>query len=158
SAVLLATVPDGHRWWNFVQSLADDKMEGRETGSTGYRRAAAYVAGEFERAGVKPAGVDGYMQPGRFHTRGLRGRESGLTLTRNGESEELVLGQDAIINTRVDPAPVVDADVVFVGYGLTVPEMQYDDLTGLDLRGKIVLYMSGGPSNIAGPLKSHYQF
>src|ERR1019366_7015745 len=55
-------------------------------------------------------------------------------------------------------APSVDAEVVFAGYALTVPEMQYDDLAGLDLRGKIVLYINGGPASIPGPLRSHYQF
>jgi hypothetical protein len=78
-------------------------------------------------------------------------------LERNGESEELVLGEDAIIGTRIDPAPVVDAPVVFAGYALTVPELQYDDLAGLDLRGKIVLYIAGGPSSVPGPQRSHYQ-
>jgi Zn-dependent M28 family amino/carboxypeptidase len=158
AAALAASAPDGHRWWSYVQYLADDKLEGRNTGSAGHRKAAAYVAAEFERAGLKPAGTDGYIQPVRFHTRRLREAESSLTLVRNGESEELVLGEDAIIGTRIDPAPVVDAELVFAGYALTVPEMQYDDLAGLDLRGKIVLYMNGGPASIPGPLRSHYQF
>ena len=157
AAVLAATVQDGRRWWSYVQYLADDKLEGRNTGSAGHRKAAAYVAGEFERAGLKPAGTEGYIQPVRFVTRRLKETESSLTLVRNGESEELVLGEDAIIGTRVDPAPVVEAEVVFAGYALTVPEMQYDDLAGLDLRGKIVLYIGGGPSSIPGPLRSHYQ-
>src|SRR6202167_5911612 len=158
AAALLATAPDGRRWWSYVQYLADDKLEGRNTGSAAHRKAAAYVAGEFERAGLNPAGTEGYIQPVRFVTRRLKESESSLTLVRNGESEELVLGEDAIIGTRVDPAPEVDAEVVFAGYALTVPEMQYDDLAGLDLRGKIVLYLNGGPSNIPGPLRSHYQF
>src|SRR5580658_618599 len=156
-SVLLASASDGRRWWSHVQYLADDKLEGRDTGSAGHRKAAAYVAGEFERAGLKPAGADGYMQPVRFHTRRLKEVESSLALVRNGESEELVLGEDALIGTRIDPAPFVDAEVVFAGYALTVPEMQYDDLAGLDLRGKIVLYINGGPANIPGPLRSHYQ-
>src|SRR5580700_10935904 len=158
TAALLASMPDGRRWWSHVQFLADDKLEGRNTGSAGHRRAAVYVAGEFERAGLKPAGTEGYIQPVRFRTRRLNEAESSLTLVRNGESEELVLGEDAIIGTRIDPAPVVDAELVFAGYALTVPEMQYDDLAGLDLRGKIVLYMNGGPASIPGPLRSHYQF
>ncbi len=157
AALLPASLPDGRRWWSYVQFLADDRLEGRATGSAGHRKAAAYVAAEFERAGLKPAGTDGYMQPVRFHTRKLNETESSLTLERNGESEELVLGQDAIISTHIDPAPAVDAAVVFAGYALTVPEQQYDDLAGLDLRGKIALYISGGPSTIPGPLRSHYQ-
>ncbi|HVN03354.1 MAG TPA: M28 family metallopeptidase [Bryobacteraceae bacterium] len=158
TAVLLATTMDGHRWWSHVQYLADDKMEGRLTGSEGHRKAAAYVSTEFERAGLKPAGTEGYIQPVRFHTRRLKEMDSSLTLERNGESEELVLGQDAIISTRVDPAPSVQAPVVFAGYALTVPEIHYDDLAGMDLRGKIVMYISGGPSSIPGPLRAHYQF
>src|ERR1039457_6816083 len=109
AAALLASAPDGRRWWSHVQYLADDKLEGRDTGSAGHRKAAAYVAGEFERAGLKPAGTDGYIQPVRFHTRRLKEMESSLTLVRNGESEELVLGEDAIIGTRIDPAPSADA-------------------------------------------------
>ncbi|MGC9952040.1 MAG: M28 family metallopeptidase [Bryobacteraceae bacterium] len=157
ATALPASMLDGRRWWSYVQYLADDRLEGRDTGSAGHRKAAAYVAGEFERAGLKPAGTEGYIQPVRFHTRRLREAESSLTLVRNGESEELVLGEDAIISARIDPAPEVDAEVVFAGYALTVPEMQYDDLAGLDLRGKIVLHLAGGPSSIPGPLRSHYQ-
>jgi len=100
AAALPATVPDGRRWWSYVQYLADDKLEGRNTGSAGHRKAADYVAAEFERAGLKPAGIEGYIQPVRFLTRRLKETESSLTLVRNGESEELVLGEDAIIGTR----------------------------------------------------------
>jgi Peptidase family M28 len=153
----LAGTQDGRRWWSHVQYLADDKLEGRNTGSAGHRQAAAYVAGEFERAGLKPAGVEGYLQPVHFHTRRLVEDQSSLALVRQGAAEPLALGEDAIIGTRVDPASSLEAPVVFAGYALTVPEMQYDDLAGLDLRGKVVLYISGGPSNIPGPLRSHYQ-
>src|SRR5262249_46540200 len=47
--------PEAKRWWSHVLFLADDKLEGRETGSEGHRKAAEYVAGEFERSGLKPA-------------------------------------------------------------------------------------------------------
>ena len=154
---LLAATQDGSRWWGHVQYLADDKLEGRDTGSAGHRQAAAYVAGEFERAGLKPGGVQSYLQPVRFHTRRLVDDQSSLSLLRKDKVEPLTLGDDAILSTRVDPAPSIEAPVVFAGYALTVPEMHYDDLAGLDLRGKIVLYISGGPSNIPGPLRSHYQ-
>jgi hypothetical protein len=48
----------------------------------------------------------------------------------------------------IEHAARTEAPIVFVGYGLTVPEMNYDDLAGLDLRGKVVLLLSGGPSEI----------
>src|SRR5262245_2873188 len=50
-------VKEGDQWWSHVQVLADDKMEGRNTGSPGHKRAADYMAAQFERAGLKPAGT-----------------------------------------------------------------------------------------------------
>ena len=61
-----AGVPDGQRWWSHVVALADDKLEGRNTGSEGHRKAADYVAREFERAGLKPAGTEGFLQTVRL--------------------------------------------------------------------------------------------
>jgi len=77
-------------------------------------------------------------------------------LIRGGKSERLTLGEDAAINMRVDPAEAVEAPLFFAGYGLVVPEKQYDDLAGLDLRGKIMVTIAGGPADIPGPLKAHY--
>jgi hypothetical protein len=149
--------PDGKRWWSYIAYLADDKLEGRNTGSEGYQKAATYVAGEFERAGLQPAGTSGYFQPVKFQSRAIIEKDSSLTLVRDGKEERLTLGEDGFIGMRVDPANVVEAPAVFAGYGLTVPELQYDDLAGLDLRGKIAVYVSGGPASIPGALSSHYQ-
>jgi Zn-dependent M28 family amino/carboxypeptidase len=55
------------------------------------------------------------------------------------------------------PAPEVEAPLVFVGYGLKVPEKNYDDFAGVDIRGKIIVIFSGSPSEIPGALASHYQ-
>ncbi len=148
---------ESKRWWSHIIYLADDKLEGRNTGSEGYRKAAIYVAGEFERAGLKPAGTSGYFQPVKFKSREIVEQESSLALERNGATEALALGEDASISMRVDPAESVEAPMVFAGYGLSVPELQYDDLAGIDLHGKIAVYVSGGPSSIPGPLSSHYQ-
>lgn len=148
---------DGRRWWAYVQYLADDKLEGRNTGSPGYRRAAEYVAGELERDGLAPAGVEGYFQPVKFRSRRILEAQSGLLLLHNGETESLVLGEHANIGMRTEPPESLDAPIVFAGYGLSVPELHYDDLAGLDLRGKLVMYLSGGPDSIPGPLRAHYQ-
>lgn len=156
ACALFAAQP-GERWWRHVCYLADDKLEGRLTGSEGHRRAAAYVAAEFEKAGLQPAGTHAYIQPVKFHTRRILEKDSSLALVRGGAVEPLVQGEDAYISTRVDPAPAVDAPLVFTGYGLVVPEMQHDDFAGLDLRGKIAVYISGGPAKIPGPLRAHYQ-
>lgn len=148
---------EGQRWWSHVLFLADDKLEGRDTGSQGYRKAAAYVAGEFKRAGLKPAGTGGYLQPIKFRSRRIVEEQSSLALVREGKAEPLKLGEDANISLRIDPAEALEAPIVFAGYGLTAPELNYDDLAGLDLQGKLVLLISGGPSSIPGPLRAHYQ-
>ena len=68
-----------------------------------------------------------------------------------------MLGEDAMFSTRVDLAPEVDAPLVFVGYGLRVPEKDYDDFAGLDLKGKVAVIISGSPSDMPSALASHYQ-
>ncbi|HLH39334.1 MAG TPA: M28 family metallopeptidase [Bryobacteraceae bacterium] len=147
---------EGVRWWSHVQVLADDKMEGRNTGSEGHRKAAQFVSTEFERAGLKPAGTSGYIQPVEFAVRKLDEPASSLAIVRKGRVTPLVLGDDASFSLRADLAPDVDAPAVFVGFGLVVPEKGIDDLAGLDLKGKIAVFLTGGPSSIPSALKAHY--
>jgi Zn-dependent M28 family amino/carboxypeptidase len=148
---------DGKTWWNHVKVLADDNMEGRDTGSAGLRKAEAYVVDQLKQSGVQPAGKDGYYQPVKFQSRQIIEKDSSAALIRDGKVEPLVLGDEVIFYTRIDLAPEVEAPLVFVGYGLTVPEKNYDDLAGLDLKGKVVVILSGSPAEIPGPLASHYQ-
>jgi hypothetical protein len=156
---LRAADPDASRWWSFVEALANDSMEGRDTGSAAHRRAAEYVSSQFALAGLSPApGASGYIQPVKFTGRRIVEGESSLELIRNGRAEPLRLGDDATINLRIEPAASVEAPLVFVGYGLTVPEMNVDDLAGLDLKGKIAVALAGGPSTIPGPLRAHYGY
>ena len=148
---------DGKRWWGFVSVLADDNMEGRETGSDGLRRAEAYIVDQLKKDGLEPAGHEGFYQPVKFESRQIVEAGSSLALVRDGKSSPLTLGDDAVFSTRVDLAPLVSAPLVFVGYGLTVPEMNYDDLAGLDLKGKVAVILAGSPAEIPGALASHYQ-
>src|SRR5437879_1441280 len=148
---------DADRWWSYVKVLADDALEGRNTGSAGHKRAAEYVASQFEKAGLEPAGTNGFIQPVKFKTRRILENQSSLSLVRDGKTEPLALGDDANLSVRIDPAPSVDAPLVFVGYGLNVPEMTFNDLAGLDLRNAVAVYVAGSPSNIPGPLRAHYQ-
>jgi hypothetical protein len=146
---------EGDKWWAHIAFLADDKLQGRDVGSDGYREAAKYVSGKMETFGLKPAGTDGYYQPVKFETRQLVDDESSLTLVRDGEATVLDRA-DATQGTRADSAPQLEAGMAFVGYGLRVPEAKYDDLAGVDLRGKIAVYVnSTGALNAPGPVKSH---
>jgi Zn-dependent M28 family amino/carboxypeptidase len=148
---------NGKTWWDYVKVLADDNMEGRETGSPGLRRAEAYIVEQLKANGLQPAGDNGFYQPVKFVSRQIVEKGSSATIIRDGKSEPLTLGEDAIFSTRVDLAPEVEASMVFVGYGLSIPEKNYDDLAGVDLKGKVAVLFSASPVEIPGPLASHYQ-
>ena len=157
AAALLAAdfVAEGDRWWAHIQFLADDKLQGRDTGSEGYSEAVKYVAGKMEAFGLKPAGTSGYLQAVKFETRQLVEEESSIAIVREG-AEEVLDRLDATQSSRADLAPTAEAAMVFVGYGLRVPEAKYDDLAGVDLRGKIAVYVnSTGALDAPGPVKSH---
>jgi hypothetical protein len=149
---------DGNSWWDHVKFLADDKLEGRETGSEGLRKADAYVVEQLTKAALQPAGVNGFYQPVKFVSREIDEKNSSAALVSAGEEQPLVLGDDAYFVTRFDLAPEeISAPLVFVGYGLKIPEMSYDDLAGLDLKGKIVVYLAGSTVETPTALSAHYQ-
>lgn len=84
SFTLLATEPNDatRRWWAHVQALANDGLEGRDTGSAGYRKAAQYVVTQFERAGLKAAGENGFYQTVPLHVVRFRADQSDVELVR----------------------------------------------------------------------------
>src|SRR5579863_10121845 len=148
----------GDAWWAHVQFLADDNLEGRQTGSEGLRKAQAYVVDQFKKAGLEPAGTDGYYQPVKFVSREIVESESSAALVSGGKAEPLVLGDDAYFSTRVNlTSDAITAKLVFVGYGLKIPEQNFDDLAGLDLKGKIVVYLLGSTADTPTALSAHYQ-
>ncbi|MBW8865786.1 MAG: M20/M25/M40 family metallo-hydrolase [Acidobacteria bacterium] len=145
------------RWWAHVEALANDGMEGRNTGSAGHKRAAEYVAAQFQKAALEPAGAaGGFIQPVQFNTRRIDEAKSSLALVKDGADEKLTLGDDANISMRVDPAATIDAPLVFVGYGLKIPERGIDDFAGVNLNGAVVVHISATPSSLPGPLQAHY--
>src|ERR1700732_1658327 len=146
---------DGQSWWAHIKFLADDSLEGRETGSEGLRKAESYVVDQFTKAGLQPAGTDGFYQPVKFISRQIVEKDSSAALRRSRKVEPLTLGEDAFFSTRADlSSEEITAPLVFVGYGLKIPENNYDDLSGLDLNGKIVLYLAGSPSEISTALSA----
>jgi Zn-dependent M28 family amino/carboxypeptidase len=145
------------RWWNHVRTLADDGLEGRQTGSDGYRKAVDYVVSQFEKAGLKPAGSKGYLQSVAFSRRRILEDRSHVALVRDGKEDVLRFGDDVTINLRAELTPAVEAPLAFAGYGLSAPDAGYDDLAGIDLKGKIAVYIAGTPAAVTGPLVAHYQ-
>jgi Zn-dependent M28 family amino/carboxypeptidase len=158
AATLAQSTPDrAERWWRDIAVIAADDTEGRETGSAGYLRAAAYVEQRFREMGLAPAGESGsFRQDVAFEEQVVdAARSSAALIDANGRAAALQVGSDLLIGAGGGPRPVtVDAPLVFIGYGLHLPEQGHDDLEGLDLRGKIAVAIGGGPASISGPVKA----
>jgi Zn-dependent M28 family amino/carboxypeptidase len=149
----------GQAWWAHVKALADDGMEGRVTGSEGYLRAARYVVSQFDAAGLQPAGVKGYYQPVKFDVTRVVADKCSIALLVDGHKQPLVVGKDAILGSRGTQPKSITAPLVFIGYGLHLPEAKYDDFDSPEvpfasLKGKIVVLVNGGPADLPGALKS----
>jgi Zn-dependent M28 family amino/carboxypeptidase len=148
---------DGKSWWETVTVISDDKYEGRDTGSKGEHQAQEYIVGKLKMLGVEPAGSNGYFQNVKLQTREISEADSRLSLVRDGHSQAIALGEQAYFATRYSLAPKVDAPLVFVGYGLNIPEKNYSDFAGLDLTNKVAVIVTGSPADVPAALSAHYQ-
>jgi Zn-dependent M28 family amino/carboxypeptidase len=148
---------DGKTWWDTVKVISDDKYEGRDTGSKGEQRAQEYIVQQLRALGVEPAGDGGYYQTVKLRTQEIAEPESQLTLIKDGNAQSITLGEQAFFSTRYSLAPKVDAPLVFVGYGLNIPENNYNDFAGMDLKNKVAVIITGSPADVPSALSAHYQ-
>ncbi len=154
----LAAAPEGERWWSHIEFLASDKRMGRDTGSKGHKEAVAYLSARFKEIGLTPCGTKGFLQPVALVRRRIDEDKSSLEIVRNGAAEPLALGSTAMFSLRLmsaSPRPL-DAPAVFAGYALTAKELSYDDFEGLDVKGKIAVFVSGSPASLPGPVRAHF--
>jgi Zn-dependent M28 family amino/carboxypeptidase len=131
-----------------VKFLSDDLLEGRYPGLRGGELAAKYVATQFAIDGLKPAGDDGtYFQNINFVGMKVRGEETSFSfIPRSGDSMPLRYADDyTVANQTLTPSVDIDAPIVFVGYGVTAPEFNWDDYAGIDVKGKVILCIVGDP-------------
>src|SRR5258708_25118623 len=117
--------------------LASPELEGRLSLQRGSEIAMEWIASEFSKAGIKPVIqkvplIEFRMDP---QTSGLTVRASGKTTTYHSPNATGAFPQDASLT----------APVVFAGFGITAPELKYDDYDGLDVHGKIVLIFDHEP-------------
>ena len=132
---------------DMVRALADDALEGRETGEPGCERAADLVAAELSRLGLHPAGADGsWFQPFTI-PRGVRVLPTtSLSVTDAAGAEHAFALASAFVPLDVSGAGDVAGDVVFAGYGITAPDLRYDDYAGLDAHGKVAVVLRHAPA------------
>ena len=148
---------DGNTWWDTVKEISDDKYEGRDTGSKGEHQAQEFIVGKLKSLGVEPAGSNGYFQSVKLRTVEIDEPHCQLSLVQDGQAQTLTLGEQAYFSTRYPLAPKVDAQLVFVGYGLNIPEKNYNDFSGLDLKNKVAVILTGSPADVPSALSAHYQ-
>jgi hypothetical protein len=122
--------------------LADDVLEGRGTGQRGGEIAAKYLAAQFARLGLQPAGDDGTY----YQRIPLRGRTARPAFRAGTDSLQPVTDFVAYV-AGSDSAASVSGEPVFVGYGIVAPEQQWNDYEGTDVHGKIVLALAGTPAD-----------
>jgi hypothetical protein len=139
-----------------IRFLADDSLEGRGTGTRGFDLAARYIASCYSQLGLQPAGTRGYMQPVPFRS-GRTVEGSTLVLQRAGVARELRLGREYVPFSDLSRREVeITGPVTFVGFGVTALERAYDDYRNVDARGKIVVFLPGGPSSFPPTERAHF--
>jgi aminopeptidase YwaD len=132
-----------------VRYLASEELAGRGSGTPGGRKAAAFIAEQFRTAGLQPRGAgSSYLQPFSFTAGVSLGKQNRLTLTSSGRGAP----KPVTLTVRQEFMPLafarngtVTAPMVFVGYGISAPRIQYDDYAGVDVRGKIVVALRQSP-------------
>lgn len=141
-----------------VMFLAADAMRGREAGSPEYDIAAQYVAAQFYAAGLRPAGDDGgYLQSVPLIGYKLSDRGDFVWTPARGKPQALVSGQDFVpAPNPVKAETILNAPVVFAGYGIVAPDYDRDDYKGIDAKGKIVVYIGGAPTPFDGEERAFF--
>lgn len=129
-----------------VEYLASDRLEGRGPGTRGEELTTDYIAGEFKKAGLKPAGARGsYLQPVPL-IRVATSPKATLRASKGGEAIDFAAGDDFSGTTQTQTElEDFDADAVFVGHGITAPEFGWDDYKGIDVKGKVVVLFTNEP-------------
>jgi Zn-dependent M28 family amino/carboxypeptidase len=150
--------PDAARLQAHMAFLADDLLEGRETGTRGYDIAARYVAAQFMQLGLKPAGDPGsYLQTVPLRGGTVVPNAAVFEIQRPAGTQAFVSLREFLMGPRLWADHVdVTAPLAFVGYGVTAPRFQHDDYSGLDVSGKIVVWISGRPKQFPTEEGAHY--
>ena len=149
--LLLAAAPavkpiDAAELRGHVRFLASDLLEGRGPATRGDQLAQQYIATQFETMGLEPGGPDGgWLQP--VELVGVDGHPDTLEVQGRSASISLAHKDDFIVVSghQEKTSSVENAELVFVGFGITAPEFKWDDLKGARLEGKVLVVMNSDP-------------
>ncbi len=138
--------------------LADDRLHGRLPGSDGYNIAANYVASQFLQMGLLPAGVGGsYFQQVPLRQALLEPGSAKMVFRHGDETIPMVFVEQFYMRpSLVRTTSMLEAGLVFAGYGINAPELGYNDFAGLDVRGKVVVTFAGQPHDFPSEEGAHF--
>lgn len=138
--------------------LADDLLEGRETGARGHEIASKYIESAFKQYGLEPAGENGsYFQRITLRQAFLDQSSPKLAITTSAGEKSYQYPQDFLTYPNAAlPEPLVKGEMVFVGYGIVAPELNHDDYAGLDVKGKVVVSLAGKPVSFPSEEGAHF--
>lgn len=141
-----------------VRFLADDLLEGRDTGTRGFDLAALYVASQYRAMGLLPAGDEGsYFQRVRLLQALTVPENVRFEIERDGKRRPFELETEFIPGSNFDaPSAAISAPMAFVGHGVHAPEQGYDDFAGIDLKGKIAVLFFYAPARFPDEHRAYY--
>jgi Zn-dependent M28 family amino/carboxypeptidase len=153
-----AVVADPQRIESHVKFLSDDLLEGRDTGSRGHEIASLYIASEFAKYGLTPAGDDGsYLQRINFRQSFLDQSSPKLKLSNAAGVQELSYPKHYLTGANsVREQAILSGELVFAGYGIVAPLLEHDDYKELDVKGKVVVVLSGKPKSFPSEEGAHF--
>ena len=146
----------GERCWSDVRVLSDDAMEGRRAGTPGHRRAAEFVAAQFRQARLAAGRRRRVLPAGAARIAPDRREEFEPGAGGHQGKVPLELGKDAIFLLRGAYSKQLEAPMIFVGDGLKLPQYGVDDLSSLDLKGKVVVTFITAPPTVPGAAGAHF--
>jgi hypothetical protein len=141
-----------------IEFLADDHLRGRQPGSDGYNIAANYVASQFLQMGLVPAGNEGsFFQQVPLRKAFLEPGSAQVVIHRNGEEYPQVFIEQFYMGPSVSRnSSALKAGMVFAGYGIDAPELEYNDYANIDVEGKVVVFLSGQPHDFPSEEGAHF--
>lgn len=146
-------LPDKEAIKSRIKFLADDKLVGRKPGMPGYQMAVDYAIEQLKSLGVQPKGDDGYLQKVVLRTSKVDSTQSAFLWNNT----PLRLGKDVAVMPDMNNATNAgEADVVYIGLGISAPHLGHDDLAGVDVKGKIVLMTVGVPEKFPASERAHF--
>jgi Zn-dependent M28 family amino/carboxypeptidase len=138
---------DPVRMSNMVRTLASDEFEGRAPGTAGEAKTIAYISEQFRLAGLEPAGENGGWTQRVPLVRTQLRKGGSVAVAAGGRTIPLRVPEDIYLSTvrETDSARIDGAPMVFVGYGVAAPERRWDDFKGVDLKGKVAVFLVNDP-------------